>query len=221
MKNEMIAHENFLEDVSPNLPKSPPPSASRFNREAESHPGELAMLDTVANSPDTFHHVLRAVQECQAKPAGIFSASSWSSPADRARSQLAAAIAKRTKAGLLTASSLHLLVGRRCPAAQIMGKAAALSYRSGFSIAPASTRRPVLLIDQGESLRREQLDFLKLHINLTPVVLVLLATVAAYYRWRQAWPNVEARQIHRRTHLVLERRPEKERTVSNKTRNQW
>jgi hypothetical protein len=167
------------------------------------------MLDTVANSPDTFHHVLRAVQECQAKPAGHFQRIVLVlAPADRARSQLAAAIAKRTKAGLLTASSFHLLVGRRGPAAQIMGKAAALSYRSGFSIAPASTRRPVLLIDQSESLRREQLDFLKLHINLTPVVLVLLATVEAYYHWRQAWP-VEARQIHRRTHLVLERRPER------------
>jgi hypothetical protein len=206
MKIELTAHEIALEDVSHNLPNKPPPSAPRFDREAESHPGELETLDTVANSPDTFHHVLSAVQECQAKPLANFQRIVLVlAPADRARSQLAAAVAKRSRAKLTAASSLHLLVGRRCSAAEIMGKAAALPNRHEAWTKPASMHRPVLVVDQGESLDREQLDFLKLLINLTPAVLLLLATVPAYYRWRQSWP-VEARQIHRRTHLILERR---------------
>jgi hypothetical protein len=209
MKNDLTAHEKALEDVSQNLPNMAPHSAPRFDREAESHPGELETLDTVANSPDTFHHVLCAVQECQAKPPANFQRIVLVlAPADRARSHLAAAVAKRAGASVMTPASLRVTVGRRCPAAQIMGKSAALPYLSEGSAVPASVRRPVLVIDQGESFSREQLDFLKLLINLTPVVLVLLATVAAYYRWRQSWP-VEARQIHRRTHLVLERREER------------
>ena len=98
MKNESIAHEKILEDVSHNLPNKAPTSAPRFDREAESHPGELETPDTVANSPDTFHHVLSAVQECQAKPPANFQRIVLIlAPADRARSQLAAAVAKRSR----------------------------------------------------------------------------------------------------------------------------
>jgi hypothetical protein len=191
--NELIQTGKSLEAVSHDPPTQTPNSAPRHRRAAESHPGELETTDTVANSPDSFDPVLRAVEECRAKPAGDFQRIVVVlAPPDRARSRLCGALAQRCGATLVTAASIrqrHLLeqVMRPC-------------FYGG---------RPVLAIDQAEYLGREELDTLKLLINLTPVVLVLLSTAQAYRAWDQRWP-IEARQIRRRAHLVLERRPIRE-----------
>jgi hypothetical protein len=191
MKNDSISNAILSEAVSYGPPTQTPHSAFSHWPIAESHPGALETADTVANSPDSFDHVLRAVEACRLKPAGDFQRIVVIlAPPDRQRSRLGGALAKRTRAIVATVASIR----QRPRLEQLVG--------------PSSPGlRPVLVVDQAEYLGRAELDFIKLLINLTPVVPVLLTTAPAYHRWRHCWPN-EARQIHRRTHLVLERQPQ-------------
>jgi hypothetical protein len=188
MKNELIPTRRLLEAVSYDPPTLAPTSAHRHYRMAESHPGELETMDTVANSPDSFDPILEAVQECRTQPFGDFQRIVVIlAPPDRPRARLASTLAKQNRATVTTVATLR----RRHPLEQLLRPW-------------CSKGRPVVVIDQGESLDCEELYFLKLLINLTPVVIVLLATARAYQAWRQSWP-VEARQIHRRTHMVFAR----------------
>lgn len=187
MKNDLIDYGSFSENVSHNPPHMPATSAARHKRVVEPHPGELETLDTAANSPDTFRNALRAVKECRAKPPHDFQRLILIlAPADRSRAQFAAALAKRNRTVVTTVQTIaHQLH---------------LEDRLRLS---SPTQRPVIVIDHGELVTRKTIEFLKSLINLTPVVIVLLATAACYYRWRQSWP-VEAGRLHRRTHTVLE-----------------
>jgi hypothetical protein len=188
---EMIG--SFMKDVSHDPPTPAPNSAPRQTRAAESHPGELETPDTVASSPDSFQPVLRAVADCRAKPDGDFQRIVVVlAPADRARARLGGALARRCCAILVTAASIRQR--------HLLEPLVRLCLEGG---------RPVLAVDEAEYLGREELEILKVLINLTPAVLVLLSTAPAYRTWSQRWP-IEARQLRRRTHLVLERRPLRE-----------
>jgi hypothetical protein len=129
------------------------------------------------------------VEECRAKPPDDFQRIVVIlAPPDRQRSRLCGALAQRCRATLLTAASIRQR--------HLLQPLVRLCLQGG---------RPILAIDQAEYLGREELQTLKLLINLTPAVLLLLSTAPAYRNWNQRWP-IEASQIRRRTHLVLERR---------------
>jgi hypothetical protein len=189
MKNNRISNRKLLEGVSHNLPMQTPHSSRRRWRLAESHPGEWATEDTVADSPDSLHPVLRAVEECRSKPDGDYlRIVVILAPPDPAGSRWGGALAKRCR------TTVHTVASLRQP------------HRFDQLLRPAAGGgRRILVIDQAGFLAREELGYIKLLINLTPVVLVLVTTPEAYRHWAQQWP-AEACQINRRTHRVLERR---------------
>jgi hypothetical protein len=76
-------------------------------------------------------------------------------------------------------------------------------------------RRRGAVILQAGSLDRKRLGFLKLLAHRTRVVPLLLASAAAWRRWTRR-RTLEAAQIRRRTHLVVELdEPSSDNTQSN------
>lgn len=65
-----------------------------------------------------------------------------------------------------------------------------------------NSRRQVLAIDEGEFFCAQSLNFIKLLLNKTTVVIVFCAIPGAYDRWNtRNWH--EAMQLRRRTHLLV------------------
>jgi hypothetical protein len=186
MINQSESTANFTEVASYKPQSASTNSAQRPRRPAESHPGELGFFP---DSPDALRPVLRAIEECRAKAPGDFQRILVIlAPPDRARSRLAGRLAKCSNTTLVTTASIrqrHLLERLMRPC-----------FEGG---------RPVIAIDQAEYLGGEELEALNLLINLTPAVLVLLATAQGCRTWEQRWP-LEAGRIRRRTHLVLDLR---------------
>jgi hypothetical protein len=65
---------------------------------------------------------------------------------------------------------------------------------------------PVLFIDEAEYFGPDIINTLKLLLNETRVVIIIGAIPEAYARWNQYW-KMEADQLRRRTHLIVQHNP--------------
>jgi hypothetical protein len=102
---------------------------------------------------------------------------------------------------------------RRSYSTALRDIASALSFRTNGETSPIllenllikglSKQKTILAIDEAEFFGLQALNGLKLLLNRTGLVLVLCAIRAAHDRWNY-WYPVEAEQLDRRTHAVIQ-----------------